>query len=154
MKIFFGISSIALCVFFAYKFSNKYTIRKNFYNSFCEFNKKLKDEVAFSQTSIIKLIKSFSEQKQFYAYIQKYFLENIKPSLDGKIFSNDERDYFVNYLSGIGNLDRDTQISGLVNADKYLSEKVSLALEEEKKYKSLYIKLGFLLGLLIFVIIL
>ena len=55
------------------------------------------------------------------------------------------------YVSNIGNSDKTSQLSYLNNFNEVLTEKLKVCKEEEGKYKNLYIKIGFLIGLILFI---
>ena len=58
------------------------------------------------------------------------------------------------YFKIIGSGDKDTQIEYLNAVSAQLSNKCVICEEEEKKYRSLYVKLGFLIGLIALIILL
>lgn len=67
--------------------------------------------------------------------------------------TNEEIAYLDGYLDSIGALDAKTQIELLNNAENALKDNLSKCQNDSKRYKSLYVKLGVLIGLLMFVLI-
>ena len=68
--------------------------------------------------------------------------------------NKDEIEYFYNYLKILGTGDKDSQIDFLDKIDINIIEKQKQSIIDENKYKQLYIKLGFLIGLIIFILFL
>ena len=152
MKIVFGLIIVVLSTYLGYLFSQKYVSKKNFYLDFFAFHKKLKNEVGFSSNSIKNIIErtEITKKSHFNVVLENYFLQNNfnEIKLDKHIFSNDDTEYVKKYISNIGSLDKKTQLEFLSSCDVELQEKVNKSELEAKKYKSLCIKLGFLIGLI------
>ena len=154
MKIFIGLILLCFCVFISYMLSEKYTLRKKFYNSFLTFCKRLKNEVTFSKETLLSILKKDLDKNDlFFKGLRKRFYnqDNIKVSFN--FLSEDEIDYFKSFIENIGKTNAVQQYEFLSGTEKVIFEKLVVVQEEEKKYKSLYLKLGFLLGLLIFILI-
>ena len=154
MKIFLGILVIIFSTFIGYVLSKKYTKLKNFYCNFDNFNKMLKTEIAFSQ----KTLKEIIDEKYS---INNDFLNNFKLYLENKenfclninYLSSDEKAFLLEYFENIGKTEKGSQLEFLKKAEERLSTFYKNAIELDKKYKTLYIKLGFLIGLIIFILI-
>lgn len=154
MKIFLGILVIIFSTFIGYILSKKYTKLKNFYCNFDNFNKMLKTEIAFSQ----KTLKEIIDEKYS---INNDFLNNFKLYLENKenfclninYLSSDEKAFLLEYFENIGKTEKGSQLEFLKKAEERLSTFYKNAIELDKKYKTLYIKLGFLIGLIIFILI-
>ena len=153
MNIFLGIILLVLCTFIGYVCSGKYSLKKEFYGHFVEFNTKLKDEVSFYQTSIVKLVKSILIESDFYNCIKTYIL-NKEFIFEKDYLSSDEKEFLFQYLNKIGKSDKKSQIEYLQATNKIITEKYEKYSLDEKKYKHLCIKLGFLIGLIAFIIVL
>ena len=154
MKIFLGILVIIFSTFIGYILSKKYTKLKSFYCNFDNFNKMLKTEIAFSQ----KTLKEIIDEKYS---INNDFLNNFKLYLENKenfclninYLSSDEKAFLLEYFENIGKTEKGSQLEFLKKAEERLSTFYKNAIELDKKYKTLYIKLGFLIGLIIFILI-
>ncbi len=151
MKIFFGFLLLVACVLISYILSDKYRKRKLFYLKFEFFNKKLMNELTFSKKSIIELIAELDCENDFNNYLFNYVKNNITV---GKInyISSDERDFFINYLDSIGTGDAKSQLNFLTNANIEIKKNLNESVENEKKYKTLYLKIGFLIGLILLIV--
>lgn len=155
MKIALGIISIIVCTFIGYKLASKYSERRKFYNSFISFNKKLQYEVSFTKVSLVKILEDLDEDNDvFVSELKNKFLRKEENSTAYKFLSEDENKFFKSYMQNIGSGDSKSQTVYLEGVNKVLEANSNSASEDEKKYKSLYIKLGFLIGLVILIILL
>ncbi len=155
MKLALGIIFLVGCTFLGYYFSRKYVIKREFYCDFYDFNKKIKSEISFAQKSLIEIVdKSSGRKGVFYSNICGFLNEKKDISLDKNIFSQEETDFFNSYLESLGGLDKKTQLDFLNDANEKLEKFKNDSKDEEKKYKSLYIKMGFLIGLIALIILL
>lgn len=154
MNLFIGILALIVCTVIGYRLSAKYTAKKNFYSDFYDFNKALKGEVSFAQKTIKDLIKNGAAGKgEFFNVINQKFFEKSE-DFTVKSLSAEQTNFLKNYLNTIGQSDRSTQLKYLDNAESAISQNLSESTEDEKKYKTLYVKLGFLFGLIILIALL
>ena len=153
MNMMLGLIILCVCTYVGYNLSKKFTLRTKYYNSFLNFNKKLQNEISFTQATLFDILEDKREDGDFYWCVATY-LSNNKFEFVGKYIKDEELDFLNNYLKTIGKSDKDTQINYLKSAEKTIEEKLSLSSYEEKRYKTLYIKLGFLIGLIAFIILL
>ncbi len=155
MNILLGVICLGFCTGFGYYLSMKYTERKKFFLDFYQFNKTLKTEISFAQNSLLTIVKKFENEKSvFFENLTNYIFNNQPINLDKKTFTEDEINFFKSYLGNIGATDKSTQINFLESANVNLNENLIKSKEQEKKYKSLYIKMGFLIGLIALIILL
>ena len=154
MKIFLGILVIIFSTFIGYVLSKKYTKLKNFYCNFDNFNKMLKTEIAFSQKTLKEIIAEKYSINNDFLYSFKLYLENKENfCLNINYLSSDEKAFLLEYFENIGKTEKGSQLEFLKKAEERLSTFYKNAIELDKKYKTLYIKLGFLIGLIIFILI-
>jgi len=152
MKLIFGFLLISLSVYLGKIYSSKYTKIRMFYEDFFEFNRTLINKVSFSNNSILRIINEDNNDSCFYMIAKKYLIEHDN-AVELDFINLDEINYLKRYLSEIGASDRNNQIKFLNTIDVEVKDKLNLAIDNEKKYKTLYIKLGFLFGLIIFVLV-
>lgn len=152
MKIIFGLFLIALSTYFGYYLSIKYKTKKDFYIAFYDFNKKLKNEVLFTKKTIYEIIDK-PLNNDFYELLKNRLSDNSFIS-DKLKLTDDELDFFYDYADRIGQTETKTEIDYLSSIETVLKDKMNNAINEEKKYKTLFIKMGFLIGLILFVLIL
>lgn len=152
MKLALGVVLVCLFTFLGYVLSGKFTLRKSFYTNFYNFNNKLKQEINFRQTTLVSLLND-NESNDFFCAIKNY-IQNNKFDFNKSYLKRDEIDFFYNYLKTIGSGDKDSQIEYLKEINSIVVEKKKQSIEDEKRYKTLYVKLGFLFGLIVLILIL
>ena len=153
MKIIVGILFVAVSVLTGYLLSIKYTERKKFFSDFYSFNKRYIECVSFSGDSLKKLLTEYrSESSDFYRYITEYF-ENKNAVFTKKYLNPDELRFLEEYAKDLGRSDYETEKKKAnLSLDK-INEKKEKSAADEKKYRPLLIKLGFLFGTIIFILI-
>ena len=153
MKIFIGVIIVGISTCIGILLGLKYTERKKFFKDFTAFNNRYLSGVAFTGDSIKKIL-SFSAEKNsdFYECIITFFYEK-KFALKKRYLSRDESDFLFNYLSGLGRGDAESEKKNATFTESKLKDYVEKCEEEEKKYKPLLVKLGFLLGVVVFILI-
>ena len=152
MKIILGIIVVIFSTCLGYIFSTKYKLKSIYYTSFYNFNKLLKNEVSFTKKTIIEIIDSIKESNIFYDNLKNIFkIKNYK--IENKSLNNDEIEFLHSYIDRIGQTEAKTELDYLSSIELVLKEKMDEVVAIEKKYKPLCIKMGFLLGLIIFVLI-
>ena len=152
MKLFFAVIMLIACTGVGYILTLKFISRRKFYSEFLNFNKKIKNEVQFSSSTIKKIINENNDITDFNIAI-KDGLTCKTNKINYNYLTKEEKEYFDKYVNEVGKSDKISQLEFLTSASKYIEEKVNLTNTEEVKYKKLYIKLGFLFGLIIFIII-
>ena len=65
-----------------------------------------------------------------------------------------EKNFVFEYFAKIGKLDKDTQLEYLKSVSSIILEKQQYSISDEKKYKALYVKLSFLIGLILLIVVL
>lgn len=154
MKLFLGIILLIICVFIGYIKSNKYYYRRVFYEDFLRFNDKLKQEVAFKQCTIKSILDSENIDTDFIACVKNVFLNNNEFSFNQSYLTENEIRYYSDYLSKIGVGDKSLQINFLQSVNEEVGKIQNQCVSDEIKYKKLYIKLGFFIGLILLILVL
>ena len=156
-KIVFGVLIICVCVYTGYKLTQKYSKRKNFFFSLKDFNRKMISEVSFSKINLLKIIDETDYKNEFSIYLKgfkNYLLNGEK--IDRKylwFLTEDELREIDYYFSNLGKTDKETLIVYLKKSDEKFLDYFEKSEIEYKKYGGLYVKMGFLCGIMIFVII-
>lgn len=151
MKIILGIFLFLTCILLGYILSLKFTKKRQFYSRFLEFNSNIKNEISFSQSTLMKIVDGLNVKSDFNECVERYFKQKTF-IFDKNYLNKDEIDYFKAYLSKLGSSDKFTQLSFLDETGLKINKDLLIATENERKYKKLYIKLGFLLGLIALII--
>ena len=153
MRLFLGIVILLFCLFLGYCLSGKYYLRRVFYSDFYNFNTLLGQEIAFKQTTIMNLITNQPNNSDFYCLLKKKVLaESFEVNIT--YLTLEEKSFVSEYLVKIGKFDKKTQLEYLKSINVIVLEKQQNSVLDEKKYKVLYIKLSFLIGLILLIIVL
>lgn len=153
MKLLIGVMLLVLSTLIGYKLSEKYVLRKKFYKDFLTFNQVLTREISFMQGTIVSLVKGIDFDGDFTDLLNNY-INTGEFKFEKKYLSTEEIEYLKKYLKIIGSGDKNTQLEFLGSVNFELNNKCATVNEDEKKYKTLYIKLGFLIGLIAMIILL
>lgn len=151
MNILRGLLALVVCTLIGYYKSLRYVKISSFYQSFYLFSKKITAEISFSKKSIVEIANELTEKNDFNLCVKKFYIENSFCAY--KYFDNDENNFLRLYLHSVGDSDRDSQIKSLSHFQKELEEKVNFANENLRKYKTFYIKIGFLVGLILLIML-
>ena len=161
-KFFLGIAIVAFTSFCGYVFAKKYRIRKLFFSQWKEFNERFLNEISYYKRPLGEFSSKYAYKAEFNDLLETYFsclqqdvnafAEALKTADYGFLSAEEKiavRDYFMmlgkgdslsqkSYFSAI----KETLVKFQVNAEVTY-----------KKYGDLYIKLGFLCGLLLLILI-
>ncbi len=152
MKLLIGVVGVILCTFIGKILSEKYLKRKNFYSEFYNFNQKMKSEISFKQSTIKNIIDKL-DNETFRCYLDEAVLMH-NENLYVSFLSDEENDFLKEYVKNIGVFDKDSQLLYLNSVDSQIQILYKNSFDDEKKYRKLYVKLGFLFGLIFLVIVL
>ena len=153
MKLCLGILLLSFSTLIAYFLAGKYVDRKKFYTYFLNFNQLLKFEILFNKKTLIEIIEKQKNDSEFYTILydnifNKHFYLNLN------YLNKDDESFYISYVKNLGTSDIDTQIDFINRTNEVVVDKFNQAVDQEKKYKTLYIKMGFLIGLMLMVIVL
>ena len=149
MKIIIGFLVVIICTVLGNVFCEKYRIKKQFFVDFDLFNAKLKNEIMFSHDTLWGVSTSINDgefKKTLFTFLEKGQVIKIK------CFDNNEQDFLESYLKNLGNCDGKTQLNYINSIEGRIKEYLSISISNELKFKSLYLKLGLLTGLIIFIL--
>ena len=152
MNILIGILCVIVCSLIGKILSEKFQKRKDFFSELSNLNQKLKSEITFKQSSLRDIIDNLNNETLKSYLVECVFNKNY--SINVVFLSNDENDFIKDYASNLGVFDRNSQLSFLTSVDAQIQTYYKTSREEEQKYRKLYIKLGFLFGLIIMVVVL
>ncbi len=162
LKFFLGVIIVAFCSFCGRLLAKRYRIRKNFFKQLKEFNERFLNEIAYYRRPLRDFIASFTYQGEFEKLLEDYFygLEELTPN--EKFFNYSEKYDFLtedegkgvfDYFTMLGKGDSASQKSYFSSVKERLSSWCQTAESEAKRYGDLYVKLGFLCGLFILILI-
>lgn len=150
MNLYIGFLGIIIFTLLGKLFSGKNEDKRAFFIDFINFNLKLKNEILFTHKTIDEISLSLNNG-DFKNALQKYLDSGEVVKL--KYLDKNEFSLFENYLFNLGNADIKTQMNFLNSIEKELGEYHQKAIQDEKKYRSLYLKVGFLVGLIFFILV-
>ena len=151
MNLFVGITCVIVGTIIGKLLSEKFKKRKIFYNDFYSFNQRMINEVSFKQTPLQKIISL--EDSTFYYYLEELIF-NKNDEIYVSFLNSDENTFLKEYAQNIGVSDTYSQLVYLKSIDTQILNKMNCCIEDDKKYRKLYVKLGFLFGLIALVVIL
>ncbi len=150
------------CIFIGYIFSLKYSRRAKFFKALVMLCQKLDVEINYSRERLKTLFESFDEKtkKQLQGLDKNYltYLANNTSLDESNLFKGlnflkqNEKDTLLIFFRSLGRTDLASQSKELKNFEKRFEEFSSFANGENKKYGSLSIKLGIIVGLIVVVL--
>lgn len=155
-KIILSVLAIVVCTFVGYKMSEKYSLRSEFFNDFYRFNREMINQLTYFKRRIPEIISNFSCKNQFSILLDEYreYINGKNLCLDKFWYlSLEEKELITAYFVLLGKSDATSQLNNLNSYNEKLKNLTTDTVNEEKKYKKLYVKLGFFAGLSVFVLI-
>lgn len=135
-----------------YLFSLQYGQAREFWAKFKFWHKKIKAEISFSQSSLSEIFES-GEISDPFCLSAKEYLAAKKINTELRFLSKEEISFLYKYLQNLGTTDKDSQLNFLNSLEPELENYSENAAEKDKKFRPLYVKLGFLLGLIVFILV-
>ena len=162
MKLILIVGLCAITRYIGYLLSKQYKLRRDLYVNLKDFVDKISAEIKFKNLSVkdVCLANEKSYNGEFGKVIKSYLkcLDEKKDfSVDQvgvvKNYTDEERNLITNFFNSLGKFDLKTQIKDMDNFKCRFEEYCEEAKAEYKKYSSLFIKLGLIIGLAISIII-
>ena len=160
-KLLLGLAVIGFTTFIGYLCTRKYRKRKAFFTQFSDFNSRFLNEISYFKRPVVEFITKYSYNGEFDDLLQTYIkninalilLEKRLQSDDFSFLNKDEKQLLIDYFSTLGKGNSATQ-TAYYNGIKEPINNIKLQTEKDnKRYGDLFIKLGFLCGLLILILI-
>lgn len=161
-KVILCIAIVAFTSFCGYLCAKPYRKRKEFFIQFKEFNDRFINEISYLKRPIEVFLFQYRYKGEFKLFLEDYFKSiknndcDVKETLANSEYSflkRDEKDFILGYFSMLGKGDSLSQ-KNYYNASKELISKLQINTEMDyKKRGEIYIKLGFLFGILILILI-
>lgn len=162
LKFFIGIIIIAFCSFCGWLLSKKYRLRKLFFHEFKEFNERFLSEISYYRRPLQEFIVAYTYQGEFQQLLSHCFFSKQERTNEEGIYKeiayvdflkNEEKHELQDYFLMLGKGDSSSQKSYFTSYKEKLSSWVESANLDAKRYGDLYIKLGFLSGLFVLLLI-
>ena len=159
-KFLFGVALVAFGSFCGYVLAKKYRQRKLFFAQLQLFNERFISEVSYYRRPVREFVNLYAFQGEFRALLQE-FLENIEKNgtplsivwPNYSFLTKDEQGAVQDYILMVGRGDSASQKTYFSSVSGVVSKWASDANLAAKKYGDLYIKLGFLCGLFVLILI-
>lgn len=143
---------VAFCVLIGYVAGEKYRTRKKFFTALADFNGRYLAELAYSRKPLAEFLASCNYKGEFRKVAEAVSRREPLPKLP--FLTKDETETLDAYVSMLGRGDSYSQ-SGFFSAQKEALEKSRAQAEREAKTRGeLYLKLGFLAGLALIILML
>ena len=143
----------SLCVGCAYWLTRRYKKRKDFFYNLDLFNERLVNEVSYTKIPL----PAFAEKYEFTGDFKKMLTDKKDDfqaeKYDFEYLSEDEKKFLCDYFRMVGGSDAASQKTYLSALRKEIEERRRTSEDIYKKYFALYLKLGFLAGLVLVILI-
>lgn len=163
MKILIGLAIVCFTTYCGRFCARKYRLRKHFFGQFYEFNERFLNEIAYYRRPLMEFAVKYPYKGEFQKLIEGFFGTlrqkttkdtGVHGLLDEYDFLKaDEKVFAGDYLTMIGKGDSGSQKEYFSGVRKQLSDYKEESAKECERYGNLYLKLGFLLGLAVLVLI-
>lgn len=156
IKILLCVMAVTLCVMLAWLLTRKYRLRMMFYYNLHLFNERLVNEVSYTKIPLPAFMEKYTFSGDFKRMLEvkrDARFDNGDEGCNMDYLSEDERKFLGDYFRMIGKSDAASQRTYLSAMREEITEKKQKSEELYRKYFSLYIKLGFLAGLILVVLI-
>lgn len=162
-KFFLGLAIVAFTSFCGYLFAKKYRQRKQFFSQWKEFNERFLNEISYYRRPLIEFVFKYPYKGEFNKLLERFFqtiddrtlfLGIIYEKNEYAFLSQEEKGMIEDYFMMLGKGDSASQKAYFSALKEPIGKMQSGAETAYKKYGDLYVKLGFLCGLLILILLL
>ena len=157
IKFILGAAIVCFTSFWGYVFAKKYRRRKNFFAQMNEFNERFLSEIAYYRRPVEEFAGRY-EYKGDFEILLSSFLDSLGEEDAGPLpvfsfLTADETGFVKDYFLMVGKGDSASQSAYFTSVKGTLGEYRKKSADECRRYGDLYLKLGFLFGLMILVLI-
>ena len=161
MKFFFGLTMIAFTSFCGYLLARKYRQRKLFFRQLYEFNERFLTEIAYYRRPLREFAAKYTYRGEFAELLERFFEELDNEMVQEATFVDKAHFSFLkeeecravkDYFFMLGRGDSASQRSYFSSVKEELFSKCLDVEKTCKKYADLYVKIGFLCGLLLLIL--
>lgn len=161
-KFFLGIAIVAFTSFCGYVLAKKYRQRKNFFAQLREFNERFLNEISYYRRPLAEFVSKYAYKGEFNRLLEcffrtlgenSYLFEEDLQGAEYNFLTREEKGDIKDYFFMLGKGDSASQKTYFSSVKDRLLQKQTETEKNCKKYGDLYVKLGFLIGLLILILI-
>ena len=162
VKILLCIAIVVFTSVCGYIFARKYRQRKQFFQQLFLFNERFLSEITYYRRPLRVFAEKYTYKGAFHTFLSNFFYalndkeQNANVSLtfeNCEFLTKEERGMLEDYFHMLGAGDSASQKAYFSGMKSLVASHQADAEKEYKKYGDLYIKLGFLCGLLIVILI-
>ena len=160
-KVLLCIAIVAFTSFCGYVLTKKYRKRKRFFAELKEFNERFISEISYSRRPITEFFFAYSYKGEFNEFFNDYFqsiqkdddVYEIRKTELLEFLNSEEKGVVEDYFLMLGKGDSASQKAYFLGMKERINKTYADADTAYKRYGDLYIKLGFLCGLFIILLI-
>lgn len=154
IKVISGILIVGSTTLIGVKLADKKRFRKNLYFELVEFCHKIKSEVGFNNTTTDKLLLSLSDNTlRVLGICGKDYAVGQNINIEDKRLTIEEREIIADFFNGLGSYGEEGTVNMISHYRDYFSKKYAECDEVYKKTSVFYIKMGALVGALVYLIV-
>ena len=161
IKFILGMAIVCFTSFCGYMLAKKYRQRKNFFVQMNEFNERFLSEIAYYRRPVKEFSQEYEDRGEFEVLLCSFIdsLKNDEREESGSslpVFSfltKDETAFVNDYFLMLGKGDSSSQNAYFTSVKPALGEYKKKSAEDCVRYGDLYLKLGFLFGLMVLILL-
>ena len=157
LKIISGIIITVISTILGRKAVKSHSDRLSFYKSLCEFNCTLLKDLSFKRNGVAEAFEKdyfYDDFNDCLKVVKQNFFSGKEIKIDRRYLKDDERREIEVYFGEIGKYSSVTETDYLKQKGEEFAEIVKSSEEQTKKFLSIGPKLGFTLGIIVFILIL
>jgi hypothetical protein len=158
-KIFLGCAFIIFCTTIGKKTTDKYKLKLDYFECLYNFNNALKQNLMHRQENILNLVNVDTFCQDFKATLSSFKLSKQNETTNLDIYFPDWADdedkvFLLNYFSLLGKGNLQSEMENMLYHEEIINEKLNKIADKNSKFSKLGQKLGFAVGMTVFIIIL
>lgn len=161
-KFLLGVAVVAFTSFCGYLLARKYRQRQLFMRQLCTFNERFLSEISYYRRPIAEFVRKYTYKDEFGEFLRIFFyslekntplFQDVLKKPEFSFLQEEEKTIVGDYFLMLGKGDSASQKLYFSSMRETLSKQCREAEQTCKKYADLYVKIGFLFGLLIMILI-
>lgn len=148
-----------LCTFVGKNTTAKFTHKLKYYQCLTRFNLLLKQNLMYKQDNLLKLLDFNFENSDFKTSLQSLKIVKYNESTSNELYfpeylETEDIAFLTNYFTSLGRGNLDSEMENLLFYENEINEKVDKIADKNSKFSNLGQKLGFAIGMTVFIVIL
>ena len=159
-KFLLGVAIVAFMSFLGYLLAKKYRKRRDFFVQFTLFNERFLSEISYYRRPLSEFFRKYAYKGEFLTLLQNFFagIRNERQALwmelsDFDFLTSEQKAMTEDYFLMLGRGDSSSQKAYFSAQKETLIAIEKQAKNDSKRYGDLFVKIGFLCGLLILILI-